>query len=544
MAAGQVNRIVHQLRWLAHGCAERARSDGQLLERFISRRDDAAFEELLRRHGPMVLGVCRRLVGHVQDAEDAFQATFMVLVRKARSVKPRELVGNWLYGVAYRVALEAQARSGRRRAHEKQVEDMPHPTTPPADLNHDLRPLLDLELSRLPEKYRVPIVLCDLEGRTRKDVARQLGVPEGTLSSRLNAGRKLLAGRLARHGLALTGAALASALAASPSEAAIPGALAVSTIKAAAAGAAGQAVALGPVSARAAALTEGVMKAMLISKLKAIAGALLVVGLFACGASVMTLTADEPQPGSDVAQTRQGIAAAAQPAADAGEEEVLRLRRQADGRIVVLDLAAQLPAPKEPAPPKPTQNRETVNKAIEWLAQHEARPKKDDLKWEDLLNKLHRYPHGSDFCASCHVAKQSATDRAIMDYLGVIERKWAEDGDIIVIRMPKKSSPSGDAQFLRRVCLDLLGRTPTALEMHYFLADKDAHKYRTVIDRLVHSTEAQPLAPIAVEPAKQPGPAVRAEAYVREKLGKQSLSPAERQIVERVVEYMQKPQSK
>src|SRR5437763_852348 len=156
MAAGQANRIMHQLRWLAHGCEERARSDGQLLDRFIARRDEAAFAELLRRHGPMVLGVCRRLLGHAQDAEDAFQATFMVLVRKARSVMPRELVGNWLYGVAYRVALEAQARAGRRRAREKQVEDMPHPTTPAADPTDDLRPVLDRELSRLPEKYRVP----------------------------------------------------------------------------------------------------------------------------------------------------------------------------------------------------------------------------------------------------------------------------------------------------------------------------------------------------------------------------------------------------
>src|SRR5437763_889269 len=244
MAAGQANRIMHQLRWLAHGCEERARSDGQLLERFVAARDEHAFAELLRRHGPMVLGVCRRLLGHVQDAEDAFQATFLVLVRRARSVMPRELVGNWLYGVAYRVALDAQARGSRRRAREKQVEDMPHPTTPPAHADPDLRPLLNRELSRLPEKYRVAIVLCDLEGRTRKDVAGQLGVPEGTLSSRLNAGRKLLAGRLARHGLALSGAALAAALAAGPAQAGVPGALAIATVKAAALGAAGPAVAL------------------------------------------------------------------------------------------------------------------------------------------------------------------------------------------------------------------------------------------------------------------------------------------------------------
>ncbi len=161
---------------------------------------------------------------------------------------PCELVGNWLYGVAYRVALDAQARSSRRRAREKQVVDMPHPTAPAADHDPDLRPLLDRALSLLPEKYRAAIVLCDLEGRMRKDVARQLGVPEGTLSSRLNTGRKLLAGRLARHGLAVSGTAVASALAAGPTQAAIPGTLAIATIKAAAAGAAKQAAALGLIS--------------------------------------------------------------------------------------------------------------------------------------------------------------------------------------------------------------------------------------------------------------------------------------------------------
>src|SRR5262249_51181418 len=156
----------------------------------------AAFAALLRRHGPMVLGVCRRLVSNASDAEDAFQATFLVLARKAASVVPRELVGNWLYGVAYRTALKAEALSARRRAVERQVEAVPDPPTSPEQVGRDLRPLLDRELERLPAKYRVPVVLCDLEGRTRREVAGQLGIPEGTLSSRLAAARKLLAGRL------------------------------------------------------------------------------------------------------------------------------------------------------------------------------------------------------------------------------------------------------------------------------------------------------------------------------------------------------------
>ena len=119
MATGQANRIVDQLRWIVHDGGQRTRTDGQLLDGFIGRQDESAFAEIVRRHGPMVYGLCKRLLGNVHDAEDAFQATFMVLVRRARAVSPRELVGNWLYGVAYRVALDAASRVSRRRARSR-----------------------------------------------------------------------------------------------------------------------------------------------------------------------------------------------------------------------------------------------------------------------------------------------------------------------------------------------------------------------------------------------------------------------------------------
>src|SRR5579864_4983839 len=141
----------------------------------------------------MVLGVCRRVIGNLHDAEDAFQAVFLVLAKKAGSLVPRELVGNWLYGVAYRTALQARTKLCRRRARELQVMDMPHPTVSSNFDLLDLHQALDQELCKLPDKYRVPIVLCDLESRPRKDVAGQLQIPEGTLSSRLATGRKLLA---------------------------------------------------------------------------------------------------------------------------------------------------------------------------------------------------------------------------------------------------------------------------------------------------------------------------------------------------------------
>jgi RNA polymerase sigma factor (sigma-70 family) len=255
-------------------------TDGQLLARFVAARDEASFAALVRRHGPMVLGVCRRLLRHAQDAEDCFQATFLVLARKASAVK-RESVGSWLYAVAYRTALEARAVNARRRRRERQVEDMPHPEVMPSEAQ-DWRPWLDHELNRLPEKYRAAIVACDLEGRSRKEAARLLGLAEGTVSSRLARGRRLLAKRLTRHGLALSGGALAAVLAEGAASAHVPAALVLSTTKAAA----------GPLTAVSTAvgiLTKGVLKTMFLAKLKLAVGAVMIVT--ALGASGMVYRA-------------------------------------------------------------------------------------------------------------------------------------------------------------------------------------------------------------------------------------------------------------
>ena len=284
-------------------------TDGQLLGCFIERRDEAAFAALVRRHGPMVLGVCQRVLGHHHDAEDAFQATFLVLARKAASLRARELVGNWLYGAAYRTALEARARIGRRRAKEKQVEDMPQPRVEPEAVWPELRPLLDQELDRLPEKYRTPVVLCDLEGRTRREVARQLKLPEGTLSSRLATARKLLARRLARYGLAVSGGALAAALSEKTASACVSSTLAASTARGAVLAAAGQALTAGAVPARVVALAEGVVKTMLWTKLRALVAVALIVVV---GAGVVGLayrtTAAEPNQAAGASGGGQALA--------------------------------------------------------------------------------------------------------------------------------------------------------------------------------------------------------------------------------------------
>jgi RNA polymerase sigma factor (sigma-70 family) len=306
MAATSLGRVIQRLR-CATARQEGGLSDGDLLDRFLAQRDESAFAELVRRHGPMVLGVCRRVLRNPHDADDAFQATFLVLVRRAASVQPSGRVGNWLYGVAYRTALEARRAAARRRA--KEALAMP-PAESTDDIWADLRPLLDQELSRLPDRYRGPVVLCDLEGQTQKEAARQLGCPEGTVSSRLARGRALLARRLQRRGAALSGAVLAAALARGVAAAEVPASLAGSVIKAATQVAAGQA-ASGVVSAQVAALTEGVLKAMKMTQVKTALTLLLAVALVLGGAGVLTYRSLAAAP-DDVA--RPGAAAEADPA--------------------------------------------------------------------------------------------------------------------------------------------------------------------------------------------------------------------------------------
>jgi RNA polymerase sigma factor (sigma-70 family) len=321
MPADQPRDVLRQLRRAALVRDGAGMSDGQLLSHFVAERDGAAFAALVRRHGPMVLGVCRRVLRHPQDAEDAFQATFLVLARKAASIGRRELLGNWLYGVAHRTALDARAAAARRRAWERQVSPMPEPEAKDAaGAGPDLRPLLDQELSRLPDKYRVPVVLCDLEGRTRRDVARQLGIPVGTLSGRLTTSRRLLARRLARRGLALSGAALLAALSPSAASAAVPPPLVAATVAAATAQAA-------VVSARIDALAEGVLKAMLLKKLKFVTAVLLAMGLVV-GAALLAYQPIAAEPADEAAGKKAGPAALS-----AGKPRVLNLADR--GRRVV-----------------------------------------------------------------------------------------------------------------------------------------------------------------------------------------------------------------
>jgi RNA polymerase sigma factor (sigma-70 family) len=178
-------------------------TDGQLIERFLTRGDQAAFESLVARHGPMVLGVCRQVLGDLHDAEDAFQATFLVLARSAGQIVKREVLGSWLYGVAYRIAVRARVDAAGRHARERPIAEV---VAVGADDDRDRRELqavLHEEVNRLPEKYRSPIVLCYLEGQTHEEAAEALCWPVGTVKGRLARARALLQTRLGHRGLAV-----------------------------------------------------------------------------------------------------------------------------------------------------------------------------------------------------------------------------------------------------------------------------------------------------------------------------------------------------
>jgi RNA polymerase sigma factor (sigma-70 family) len=288
MATNQISEVIQHFRRTVLLRDGAGLTDGQLLEDYISCRDQVALAALVRRHGPMVWGVCRRVLWNHHDAEDAFQATFLVLVRKAASIVPRGMVANWLYGVAHQTALQARRTAARRRARERQVMEMPEPAVAEQDLLRDLQPLLDEELNRLPDQYRAVVVLCDLEGKTRKEAGRQLGLPEGTVGSRLARARVMLAKRLARRGLAVPGGVLAAALSQNVASAGVPTSVVSSTIKAATLFAVGQPA--GVVSVKVAALTEGVLKTMLLTKLKTATAVLLVVSALVGGAGLIYQT--------------------------------------------------------------------------------------------------------------------------------------------------------------------------------------------------------------------------------------------------------------
>jgi RNA polymerase sigma factor (sigma-70 family) len=331
--SGMYDALRH-LHTLAAVRAAAALSDGELLGRFIERHDEAAFTALVERHGPIVLGVCRRVLHHVQDAEDACQATFLILVRKAATVRRRGSAASWLYGVALRTARKLRVTRDRQERRDRCRGEAVTDTVADDLSGREVRAVLDEELLRLPEKYRVPLVLCYLEGLTRDEAAQRLGLSHNRLRGRLDYGRGLLRGQLTRRGVV---------------PATVPALLVVSTAKAAALTAAGQELPAGLISARVLALMEGMVRTMLVTNLQGIGAALLLVaGLGFAGVS------------------------AGMPA----ESGVTAPPKQVQPRTKVLEVPAKRAAPA----PVPAQEENWADKALKGLTKHYALQEGEILK--------------------------------------------------------------------------------------------------------------------------------------------------------------------
>jgi RNA polymerase sigma-70 factor (ECF subfamily) len=274
-------------------------SDTQLLEFFVRWREEAVFAALVRRHGPMVLSVCRRVLRQAQDAEDAFQATFLVLAKKAHRLREPKLLANWLYGVAYRTALHARRRAADRSAREREAALMSEVESSPVSDAPELRRLLDEELNRLPEKYRAPLVLCYLEGKTNQEAARMLGWPSGSISHRLARGRELLRERLAPRLGMLTALLPAFPLTDFLEPASVPPLLAQTTAHAATVLVGAKVASIGAsiISASVRDLMEETLESLMPSPWRWLYPAiLLVLSLLGVGTAVYVATGGCPQP--------------------------------------------------------------------------------------------------------------------------------------------------------------------------------------------------------------------------------------------------------
>jgi RNA polymerase sigma factor (sigma-70 family) len=330
---GKSLNVLRHIRKFATLQTSRGLSDRELLERFLDANDESAFTALVERHGPMVLGVCRRALRNHHDAEDACQATFLVLARQVASVRKKTSLSSWLHGVACRTASNLRREQRRRRRREQDVEP-PAPRDASDDVSwQEVQVILDEELEHLPERYRSPLVLCYLDGKTRDEAAQQLGIRVGTLHGRLERGRELLRKRLTARGLTLSAALFVTALGDNVAHAALSPTLVLSSTKAALLLAAGNPLPAGIISRTALTLTQEVLRSMFLAKLKTGTATVLCAGLIAAligGALASTGLAQNPP------SSQPPLPAAAKAASD---EEFIRR--------ISLDLRNREPTPAE-----------------------------------------------------------------------------------------------------------------------------------------------------------------------------------------------------
>jgi RNA polymerase sigma factor (sigma-70 family) len=347
MAAGPLQQLLRQLQRMLGAQGAGALPDVQLLERFLHQRDEAAFEGLLWRHGPLVWNVCQRVLRRQPDVEDAFQATFLMLIRKGGSIRGRQALGSWLYKVAYRIALEARTAAARRATREQQsarsaVGDTLLPSEEAG--RRELQSTLDEAIAALPEKYRTPLILCYFEGKTYEAAAQELDCPKGTISIRLTRARELLRHRLERRGISVSLAALTATLSQDAASAAVPSQLVKCTITAALWFAARKAAAVGVVSEQVVRLVKGVSRAMFIARLKLVAAVVVAVVaqgviLWSYGARADDHLTEPPN------QTRTATAAPRPEQAKAGGAADEAKVRRAAGVMAVFIAALKDPDP-------------------------------------------------------------------------------------------------------------------------------------------------------------------------------------------------------
>jgi RNA polymerase sigma factor (sigma-70 family) len=483
------DRLIAPLRRLA--ARDLPQTDAQLLGTFVRHRDPAAFEALVRRHGPMVYGVCRRVVAHAPDADDAFQAVFVVLARRAGAVRPREKLADFLFGVAYRTALKARARLTRRRTREKQVDAMPDVAAPSPDTWSDLQPVIDQELAALPDTLRLPVLLCDLEGRTQREAAAHLKLPPATLATRLASARRKLAERLSARGITLAGGAVAAVLTANAAKA-VPSALV-----GLASGSALAAVGLGSgvVPANVLELSDGVLRMIATNKLKVLTAVLAAVGLLAGGGSV-------------------GLVRAADPPAAKGKIGPTLDDRQFLTKSCEM-LRGSPPTPAEMAYFLADKDETKRKKVVTWLTEPEAKAVLVDPL---TLNTVQRFQN-SDAVRQWDVQRGVNTARLADEWVVGGERlrldartlKLSDMAEVVLMGDETKSPPpvtvegrlveaydatyeltagvrvpdETDEQFLSRVIESARGGKPTRIEKEYYLADKDAKKREKLLDQLL-----------------------------------------------------------
>jgi RNA polymerase sigma factor (sigma-70 family) len=315
-------------------------ADAELWKRYVQELDEIAFATLVHRHGPMILGVCRRILRNEQDAEDAFQATFLVLVRRASSIQSPGTLVNWLYGVAQRTALEARGACARRRIVEASAVPRSEACEHPGE---ELWPVLEQELGSLREQYRAVVILCDLEGKTRKEVAHQLGWAEGTVASRLARARSQLAKRLNRRGFST--ALVAAALSGNATSATVPAELIASTVRAANYPDLGKELSNGLFSPSVISLSEGVLKSMLLIKIKIAVAAMVMFGITTLGMGALITKTQATEPMTETADMQDS----GKSKPDNVQERVLEMKRQLlemQRKIELLELETQAD-PKE-----------------------------------------------------------------------------------------------------------------------------------------------------------------------------------------------------